>query len=267
MQRLYAAIAAFSVLVLAACSSGTPKIRVDESALPIGAPRAQIDSTESFVFFLPAREEAEGAETFLVERKAVLPGAFSIGKKDAPVTVIEFADFECPYCASSHVGVREIANKLIQQGTVRWIFADYPLEQIHPGAMDAALAARCSGEIAGPGGFWVAHTTLFERQMGWSKSAEPGAAIRRIVSSLGVPTEKLNRCMADEKKKDPVRRMYQLGIELGVGGTPTYFINGLPWVGVLDPNRLNSMTETFSNRSVRDLLREDGVRVESAEIP
>lgn len=139
------------------------------------------------------------------------------GRPDAPVTIVEFSDFQCPYCRRAQSTLRDVLAKY--SGKVNLAFRDFPLRQIHPSAQSAAEAARCAGE---QGKFWEYHDALFADQ---SRLDPPG--LSEHARSLGLDTAQFNSCLSGGKYKSAVGKDLQEGIAAGVSGTPGFFINGV----------------------------------------
>jgi protein-disulfide isomerase len=138
------------------------------------------------------------------------------GDKDAPVTIIEFSDYECPFCKRSNDNViSKINEEYIESGKVRLVFRDFPLG-IHKKAITAAVAANCAGE---QGKYWEVHDFLFQSKNNLSKEAVLNSA-----GSLGVDKAKLQACMDDKSKEEEITKDFQEGQKYGVRGTPSYFI-------------------------------------------
>ena len=139
------------------------------------------------------------------------------GNPDAPVTIVEFADFQCPYCQSAEKTVKELLEKY--KSNVRLGYRDFPLTQIHPQARQAALASRCAGE---QGQFWAYHDLLF---------ANPGrldtAGLTDHARTAGLDMEEFGACLASDKFKTDIENDLKLGTVAGVSGTPAFYINGV----------------------------------------
>lgn len=147
----------------------------------------------------------------------------SIGPKDAKVTVIEFSDFECPFCKRS----QDVNNQLREKykGQIRWVFRDFPLP-FHQDAMYAHMAANCSIE---EGKYWDVFNVLFENSGNLSKSK-----VDEFVLKTGLSKEKYQSCMKDQSKlKSEIEADIQDGQKVGVSGTPAFFINGIFVSGAL----------------------------------
>lgn len=177
---------------------------------------------------LPPQEKGgEEASSTRVEGVSVDDDPF-LGQSNAPVTVIEFSDFQCPFCRRFvEETLQEIKRNYVDTGKIRWVYRDYPLSQIHPYAEKAAEAADCAGE---QGRFWEYHDLLFKNQAVWSAG---GATVefRKYASSLGLEEGRFNSCLDSGKYADEVSKDLADGLKAGVEGTPTFFVNGVKVVG------------------------------------
>jgi protein-disulfide isomerase len=150
----------------------------------------------------------------------------SLGPANAPVTLVEFSDFECPVCRSLHDALRGLLPNYPQ---VRVVFKDYPLEQIHPWARTAALAGRCAYQQA-PAAFWKMYDLIYDSQdvisaeNAWSKMTD-------FAGQSGLNADAFKACMASPEAGAAVDASRANGVLLEVGSTPTMFINGRRIVG------------------------------------
>jgi len=153
----------------------------------------------------------------------VSAGDHSAGPDDAPVTLVEFGDYECPYCAAAHPMVQEIQRNLGPD--LRFVFRNFPLAQIHPHAQRAAEAAEAAGA---QDQFWGMHDLLFENQ-----DALEDSDLLRYAAALSLDQERFTKELSSGVYADRVRRDFRSGVKSGVNGTPTFFINGVrhdaPW--------------------------------------
>jgi protein-disulfide isomerase len=145
----------------------------------------------------------------------VSTGHPSLGAKDAPITMVEFGDFQCPFCRASENSVKEVRAKYGDK--VRVVYMDFPLG-IHAHAMDAANAARCAGE---QDKFWQYHDAMFADQ---SKLAP--ADLKASAAKLGLDAKKFGACLDKAKYQPQIQQDMAEATKLGVTGTPTFFING-----------------------------------------
>lgn len=157
-----------------------------------------------------------------------------LGSKDAKVTIIEFSDFQCPFCKSyfdqTHA---QIIKDYVQTGKVKFAFRHFPLTSIHPNAQKASEAAECANEQGNK--FWAYHDLLFKNQDTWSTKAAADAAVdfATYAGQLGLDTAKFNSCLSSDKYKQNVDDDTAAGVAAQVDGTPTFFINGNRVVGAL----------------------------------
>ncbi|MEK6853393.1 MAG: thioredoxin domain-containing protein [Nanoarchaeota archaeon] len=140
------------------------------------------------------------------------------GDEDAPVTIIEWSDFECPFCARFYRDTLPlIEEEYIKTGKVKLVFRDFPLS-FHQNAQKAAEAAECAGE---QGKFWEMHDLLFEQ------GVEGGTAgFKQYAKQLGLNTAKFNECLDSGAMASEVRKDTADGAAAGIQGTPGFLING-----------------------------------------
>lgn len=176
-------------------------------------------------------ERLQAAETAAQERGAELASAFGDlpvrGNPDAPVTIVEFSDFQCPYCARAHTTVEQLlANN---PDAVRLIYVQYPLPN-HQWARPASMASLCAAQ-QNDDAFWVLHDRYFENQ----RSMTPGNVIERSrewLGGTGVDVDAWNTCVQDssspayQQASSEIERGMQMASQHGVSGTPAFFING-----------------------------------------
>ncbi len=150
--------------------------------------------------------------------------AFSIGAADAPVVMVEFTDFQCPYCSRHFVETfPQIRADYIDTGQVRYVFMDFPLTSIHPEAPLAAEAARCAGD---QDAFLEMHHALFDRQGEWSGRADADQVFAGFAGELGLDEAGFSECLASGQYTAAVQADLDQGIGLGINGTPAFFLNG-----------------------------------------
>lgn len=157
--------------------------------------------------------------------------AGSTGRSDAPVQLIEFADYQCPYCQK----VNPDLNKLIQEyaGKVSVIYKDFPLP-MHTNAEKAAEAARCAGE---QGKFWEYHNLLF------SEKKLDTVGLKQQAKALKLDEDKFDQCLDSGQEAASVDKDRDEGMKLGLSGTPSFFINGHFFSGAVDYATLKQMVD------------------------
>jgi protein-disulfide isomerase len=139
------------------------------------------------------------------------------GDPKAPVTIVEFSDFQCPYCKKSESTLHELLSKY--NGRVKLAYLDFPLREIHPQAQSAAEAARCAGE---QGKFWEYHDALYADQ---SKLDSTGLLTQ--ARALHLDEKSFQSCLNSGKFKSKIEADLAQGTKVGVAGTPGFFVNGV----------------------------------------
>lgn len=147
-----------------------------------------------------------------------------LGPEDAAITIIEFSDYECPYCRRWH---QEVLPILIEEypDEVRYVYRDFPLTSIHSNAIPAAIAANCAGEQEAEA-YWAYNERLFSMDLGLGPEAYMGYA-----EELGLDTDAFTECLESERHEEEVLADFEYASQLGVRSTPTFFINGIALVG------------------------------------
>ncbi len=155
------------------------------------------------------------------------------GPPDAPVTLVEYGDYECPYCGKAYPIVKEIQKRMGER--MRFVFRNFPLNTIHRQAGVAAQAAEAAGA---QGKFWEMHDLLYENQ---DKLAE--VDLSQYALKLGLEIYHFNSDLSGERFAERVRQDFRGGIRSGVNGTPTFFINELRYNGPLELEPLLAAVE------------------------
>ena len=150
------------------------------------------------------------------------------GPDDAPVTLVEYGDYECPHCGRAHPIVRQVQRRM--GNGLRLVFRNFPLAEIHPHAQRAAEAAEAA---AGQGKFWEMHDMIFEHQ---AQLADTD--LIRYAKSLGLDAGRVKDELAAGTHAGRVRTDFTSGVRSGVNGTPTFFINGTRYDGSWDLDTL-----------------------------
>ncbi len=146
-----------------------------------------------------------------------IAGNLIMGKKDAPVTMIEFSDYQCPFCRRFfETTLSTLKAEYIETGKVRYIFRDFPLDQIHPYARKAAEAAHCAGD---QGKYWEMHDLLFQNQQ-----ALQVESLKTHARSLRLNGAPFDSCLDRGKYAAEVQKDFEDGVAVGVRGTPSFFI-------------------------------------------
>jgi protein-disulfide isomerase len=177
-----------------------------------------------------------------------------LGDPDAPVTIFEFGDYQCPGCGGFALQVKPLIEAAyVQDGKAKFVFYDFPLISIHPNAFLAARAARCASD---QGGFWDYHKKLYEQQARWSPSASPVGTFSGYADDLGLDKGDFEDCLNSDKHADVVTAQMKLGEALGVTGTPTVMVSK----GDGNATRLPDGSFPFIQEAVDNFLAESGTR-------
>lgn len=147
-----------------------------------------------------------------------------IGNSNAPITIIEFSDFQCPFCAKFHIQtLPKIMDEYIKEGKVKLVFRDFPIQSIHSNALLASVAAECANE---QGKFKEMHDKLFENQNEWSSKDTDNLIIlfNQYSLEMGIEKEKFDSCLKNGKYIKEIQKDLDDGRTYGVSGTPGFFI-------------------------------------------
>ena len=172
--------------------------------------------------------------------RASVAGAPTLGRADAPVTIVEFSDYQCPFCGRFFATVLPaLKSEYIDAGKVRYVFRDFPLDQLHPMARKAAEAAHCAGE---QGKYWEMHDALFRNQRALSPPE-----LREHARALGLDGARFETCLASGRYAARIERGLADGAAAGVQGTPGFVIGRTKTGDVVEgtPVRGAQPLETF----------------------
>lgn len=157
-------------------------------------------------------------------RTPVTPEDHIQGPEDAAVTLVEYGDYECPHCGRAYSVVKRLQKHF--EKSLRFVFRNFPLSEIHPQAESAAETAEFAGAH---GRFWEMHDLLFENQ---ERLSEP--LYLELAEELSLPPEALRQTLKEGQCKARVRADFSSGVRSGVNGTPTFFINAQRHDGSFD---------------------------------
>ncbi len=197
---------------------------------------------KAFDDFLKPKLEAMSMRMMLAPpRQELASTRLSRGNADAPVTIITFSDYQCPYCILAEPVLTEVLARYPDK--VRLVHRHFPLDSIHPFARLAAEASMCADE---QGKFWEFHQGIFDLAGKLNENS-----LAKIGVDLGLDEEALNRCIEERRFKDFVDTDFEAGRAAGVTGTPSFFINGVSFTGSRD-------ADTMSRQIDLELARIDG---------
>jgi protein-disulfide isomerase len=167
------------------------------------------------------------ADPFVTNRgKLHIEGNPSLGPADAPVTLVEFADFQCPHCRELYESLKTLEMKYPQ---LRVVYKDFPLNSIHPWADTAAVGARCAF-IQSPDAFWKVHDLIFDNQDVIS-SENVWDKLSAFAGQSGLNVDAFKACLSSPDAQKAVDANRADGVALGINSTPTAYVNGRPVIG------------------------------------
>ena len=152
--------------------------------------------------------------------KALITEGMTKGSKNSPVTLIEYSDYECPYCARAEATIKDVLDEYGSK--IYFVYKDFPLP-FHNNAQKAAEASRCALE---QGKYWEYHDALFKNQQSLDTNS-----LKTYAKSLGLDEAKFSECLDSNKYTEKVKQDIEEGQSKGVTGTPTFFVNGKILVG------------------------------------
>src|ERR671919_100938 len=176
------------------------------------------------------------------------------GPERAPVTLVEYGDYECPYCGQAYPMIKSIQERFGYK--LRFVFRNFPITQVHPHAQHAAEAAESAGS---QNEFWKMHDYLYEHQQQLADKH-----LRQYASALGMDVERFDDEMARHIHANRVREDFMSGVRSGVNGTPTFYINGIrhddSWDGKM---LLAAIKDSLANSEHRPAKRKRSISVAS----
>lgn len=174
----------------------------------------------------------------------------ALGNTDAPVTIVEFSDYQCPFCKKHFRNTLSVLKAdYIDTGKVRYVFRDFPLDTIHPVARKAAEAAHCAGE---QGKFWDMHDAIFNNQGVLMEDN-----LKRFARDMEVDVEAFNACLDGGKYAKRVEADVAVGSAAGVTGTPGFFIGRTKPDGTIVATAMKGAHPAAAFSQVIDRLLED----------
>lgn len=164
--------------------------------------------------------EIEGLDD--TSRLIALAQGVTKGDENAPITIVEFADYQCPSCAQFHQQVKPLVDlQYVQSGKAKVVFYDFPLSG-HPHAFIVARAARCAGD---QDKFWEYQDVAFRNQPRWSAKSSVLGDLQDYAGEVGIDRDQFSQCLNSDQHADVVTANLRLGVELGVQGTPTVMVS------------------------------------------
>lgn len=173
------------------------------------------------------------AVTAVDKTRLVRNTSVSLGSPTATVQIVEFVDFECPYCRESFPIIRALAAEYGDR--IHYVWRNFPIVSLHPQSIAAAEAAACANE---QGKFWAYHDRLFQNQEQLTSES-----LRAYALSVGVTLPAFDRCVSERRYQQFIRDDMADGQALGVRGTPTWFINGVKVEGTIPADNFRQVIE------------------------
>lgn len=171
-----------------------------------------------------------------------------LGNDSAKVTVVEFSDFQCPFCKKYiDETMSQLKEKYIDTGKIKFAFRHSPLTMLHPNATKASEASECANE---QGNFWEYHDELFNKQDEWAGKTGDGVttAFVELAGTVGLDTTQFQTCLENDKYADQVAADLKDAQSAQVDGTPTFFINGNRVIGAVPLSELSAAIDKELNK-------------------
>lgn len=173
---------------------------------------------------------------------AGFPG-YVLGSETAPVTITEYADYQCPACQSFEmVEFPYVRERLVQTGKVRYVYRNFPLDQPHRWARLAAHSAACAND---QNKFWEQHEAIYRTQGQWSPSGDAGAIFRNLAQQGGLDLTAYDACMRSLKYAGRIQASLDEGVRIGVNSTPSFRIGDRIFAGVQPYDRLKKVVDSL----------------------
>lgn len=232
-------------LLWASVVSAEDKWVADEIFLQLSQMRQEIQHLQKKVATL---EQALAEQKAFAEPISLAGTEYaSLGKRNAKIAIVEFSDYECPFCAKHYSKVLPmLRERYIDQGTVKYVLKDYPLE-FHAYAKQAALAARCAGE---QGQYWAMHNIIFD-----ARGQADEALLAKATTQLNLNAKAFKQCLVKPSQLAAVKDDMALGNRLGVNGTPAFVIGIIKNQQLVNYQRLDGLQTIEGFARVIDSLK------------
>ncbi len=189
---------------------------------------------------LAGMAEPDQDDALMTAQNLIAGGSPILGDRNAPVTIVEWGDYQCSFCAEFHSGTfQALAGEYIDEGKANMVFRDFPLNG--PDSVLAAQATHCAND---QGMYWEYHDILFENWAGERTGWVTRDALDGMAGSLGMDLDEFNSCIDSEKHRGLVEAAYLFGQEIGVDATPTFLIFNSEQAVII---RGNQPPETFTS--------------------
>lgn len=248
---------ALCLLFITAFSLGPEPVHAQSSPSELGTLQKDMETVKNDLAAI--KKELSEIRQLLIQRplqpatparvmsRVKVGDGYSLGKPDAPVTLVEFSDYQCPFCGRFfNQTFAALKTQYIDTGKVRYVFRDFPLDQLHPQARKAAEAAHCAGEQRK---YWEMHDTMFKNQRTLKVENLKGFA-----SELGLDVTAFSSCLDEGKYAAAVSQHHAAGSELGVTGTPAFFVGKSPLDGTIEATAIKGAQPITAFRQAIDRL-------------
>lgn len=219
-------------------------VKPQKSPVPFYALLALVAAVGAYVLYTVTRPTAPVAIAVAPGTAPVEASGYLYGNADAPISIIEYADFECGGCAQFNVLVTpDIKSRIVDAGLASFRFYDFPLN-IHPNAMAAHLAAACADD---QNKFWVMHDRIFAGQIDWNTQAtrNPRKQLEGYAKELGLDMTAWNACYNSQKHVARIEANRNAGIRMGVGSTPTVQVGDRLYPGGLSSDQIKQIVDSL----------------------
>lgn len=194
--------------------------------------------TASFIFGKQQPQQSQNSADKVDEAQLLKDAKDTKGDPKAPVRIVEFGDYQCPACGAAYPITKAIVDR--NSSKIYFVFRNFPLS-IHPNSQIAAKAAEAA---ALQGKFWEMHDTLYEKQNDWATSQNPKDLFDQYAKSLGLDVKKFDSDL--DSVTGQINSDYSLGNNVGVNSTPTFFINGQKYPGVLQDSQFQQLIDSIA---------------------
>lgn len=180
---------------------------------------------------LPTNQQTERVQAEVVDIRPVDKTDYIRGNPNAPIMIVEYSDYDCPFCKNFHATMKRIMDEFGVGGQVAWVYRQYPIAQLHPNAPRISQAALCVGELVGQDGFWTFSDLVFsEREINDQTNM---TRLNEFATKAGASQTDLENCLASGRHKATVDATLTEGSTVGIEGTPySVVIAGNEKVGI-----------------------------------
>lgn len=210
----------------------------DEIFLQMSEMRKEIQLLQQKVSTLEQKQAAQQPKQVPIPLAGL--EKMTLGKQDATIAILEFSDYECPYCAKHYQKVLpKLQERYIDKGTVKYVMKDFPLE-FHAHAKKASLSVRCAGE---QGQYWAMHNTIFD-----AHGQATDQLIEDTVKQLKLDNQAFKQCLSNPAQLAAIEKDIALGAGLGISGTPAFVIGTIKDKQLINYKRFDGVQsfETFA---------------------